>query len=441
MRAEAVWGTKSLVLAAMSCLAFSSFVRNVEAQSTAGPGYAGAVGTNGFTNPANAVGSEQALCATVYGTSWSGFWNSFGFAIPSSATINGIQVEIMQGWRNDPPLATSLGVVVGKNQTTLATEKRGGATTNVQTCQSSGMPIDSYGGAADLWGLSWTPADINSANFTVRIRDADGQEFGVTVNWIRVTVTYQMPYDVGVTPATTTASRLPSNGTNYPVAFTVTNQGSSSDSYDLLTIKTPGTAITVVSITGSGVTQGANPDSARLADVAAGNSSVVTVTYSVANVATGSTDTLVFTARSVASPTTADTGRLTVTVIKPNMLTAKTVSPSGTPLPGTDLTYTITITNNGSADVVNGTITDTLAAQVDFKVGSVVNNLPAGVSVAVEYSNDGGSTWTYVPASAACSAPAGYDRCVNRVRWRLLNNLSSAAPNNTGNVQFVARIP
>src|SRR5438876_3743968 len=28
----------------------------------------------------------------------------------------------------------------------------------------------------------------------------------------------------------------------------------------------------------------------------------------------------------------------------------------------------------------------------------------------VAYSNDGGSTWTYVPVSSACSAPAGYDR-------------------------------
>src|SRR5204863_6554102 len=68
-----------------------------------------------------------------------------------------------------------------------------------------------------------------------------------------------------VTPDTASASRLPSNGTNYTAVFTVQNTGGQSDGYDLLTTKRPGSALTVMSITGSGVTQGANPDSARLA--------------------------------------------------------------------------------------------------------------------------------------------------------------------------------
>src|SRR5207244_3597722 len=66
-----------------------------------------------------------------------------------------------------------------------------------------------------------------------------------------------------VTPDTASASRLPSNGTNYTAVFTVQNTGGQSDSYDLLTTKRPGSALTVMSITGSGVTQGANPGSAR----------------------------------------------------------------------------------------------------------------------------------------------------------------------------------
>ena len=65
---------------------------------------------------------------------------------------------------------------------------------------------------------------------------------------------------------------------------------------------------------------------------------------------------------------------------------------------------------------------------------------PAGVTAVVDYSSDGGATWAYLPASGACSAPAGYDRCVNRVRWRLQNPLSSSAPNNAGTLQFVAQI-
>ena len=56
------------------------------------------------------------------------------------------------------------------------------------------------------------------------------------------------------------------------------------------------------------------------------------------------------------------------------------------------------------------------------------------------YSNNGGATWTYLPASGACGAPAAYDGCVNRIRWRLQNPLSSSAPNNTGTLQFVTQI-
>ncbi len=265
----------------------------------------------------------------------------------------------------------------------------------------------------------------------------DGMVIGLDDKTIEIV---DVTYGVAVTPDTTTASRLPSNGTNYTVDFTVKNNGSGSDDYDLLTTQNPGTAITVVSITGTGVTQGANPDSARVANVAAADSAVVTVTYSVADVAAGTTDTLVFTARSVGDPATTDDGRLELTVIRPNMTTAKAVSPSGTQPPGTDLTYTLTVTNEGSDSAAAVVIADSLPPEVQFKVGSVVNNLPAGVTVTVEYSNDAGSTWTYTPVSGGCTAPTDYDACVTHVRWTLQNNLTSIPPNNTGDVQFVAQI-
>jgi uncharacterized repeat protein (TIGR01451 family) len=116
------------------------------------------------------------------------------------------------------------------------------------------------------------------------------------------------------------------------------------------------------------------------------------------------------------------------------------VAPNGSLPPGTDLTYTLTITNNGSEDAAGVQILDSLAAELQFKVGSVVNNLPAGVGVTVEYSNDGGVSWTYVPASGGCGAPAGYDGCVTHIRWKLNGSLTSAAPDNTGNVRFLALI-
>ncbi len=118
----------------------------------------------------------------------------------------------------------------------------------------------------------------------------------------------------------------------------------------------------------------------------------------------------------------------------------KSVTPTGAVTPGTDLTYTITLTSSGNADAVNTVVVDSLAAEIQFKLGSVNNSLPAGLGVVVEYSNDAGASWTYTPISGGCGAPPGYDACVTQIRWTLQGNFSPTPPNNTGSLQFVARI-
>ena len=159
-----------------------------------------------------------------------------------------------------------------------------------------------------------------------------------------------------------------------------------------------------------------------------------------ANVAAGTLDSIYVEARSISSSTVADSGWVFIEVAKPNLTTGKAVNPSGTQLPGTDLTYTVTITNDGNHDATGVVVVDSMAVELDFKVGSVVNNLPAGVTATVEYSNDAGSSWTYVPVSAGCGAPATYDSCLTHIRWTLDNDLSYVGPDNTGDIEFVARI-
>ncbi|MES1260047.1 MAG: hypothetical protein ABUL71_05575 [Gemmatimonadota bacterium] len=241
-----------------------------------------------------------------------------------------------------------------------------------------------------------------------------------------------------VTPGTSTASRLPSNGTSYTTSFIIQNNGNVTDSYDFLITKLPGTYLTTVSITGTSITQGANKDSARVANMTAGALDTAVVTYSVAMAGSNSTDTLVFQARSVGSSSQSASARLNLTVIRPVIAIAKTATPSGTQPPGTDITYADTVTNNGSANASTIIALDSISTLLQFKVGSVVTSFP--VSVTVEYSNDGGTTWTYTPVSGGCSATSGYDRCVNRVRARLLAPLSATGPNNTGYLTYIARI-
>jgi large repetitive protein len=122
--------------------------------------------------------------------------------------------------------------------------------------------------------------------------------------------------------------------------------------------------------------------------------------------------------------------------------------------PGTDINYILTFTNSGGSPASSLVITDPyidpalpVAARLKindhtyFKVGSIVNTLPAGLSiVSVKYSNDSGVTWTYTPVSGGGSAPAGYDANVTHIQWTFGGSLSQNALSNSGNVNFVVRI-
>jgi uncharacterized repeat protein (TIGR01451 family) len=125
----------------------------------------------------------------------------------------------------------------------------------------------------------------------------------------------------------------------------------------------------------------------------------------------------------------------------PDVSLTKGVSPSGSQVPNTDLTYTVTFTNGGSAAAQTLVISDQVPANTDFKVGSESHDLgTTGLTVVVSYSNDGGSSWTYTPVSAGGGADAGYDRNVTNIRWTFSGNLSQSPPNNAGTVSFVAKI-
>jgi uncharacterized repeat protein (TIGR01451 family) len=137
---------------------------------------------------------------------------------------------------------------------------------------------------------------------------------------------------------------------------------------------------------------------------------------------------------------------ITVTALPalaPNVTLQKSVSPSAAAqtIPGADLTYTIAFTNGGTAFASSLVAMDPVPANTDFKVGSATSSLgTTGLTVGLAYSNNGGSTYVYTPASGAGGAPSGYDRSITNIRWTFTGNLSQTSPNNTGSVSFIARI-
>ena len=235
-------------------------------------------------------------------------------------------------------------------------------------------------------------------------------------------------------------ARLP--GTGYSQAFLVNHRGGASSTFDLLA-GARGTALflAIDSIRGAGVTVPVDNDSVRLA-LAARTATTYTVWYSVP---AGDTALNVATlrARSTASAALADSGWAEIRRAFPALTLGKTVDPTGVIAPGTDLTYEMQFANAGDYEATAVEVTDEVPAEVLYKLGSTSQTLPGGLTATVQFSSDGGATWTYVPGTTPCPAadvPAGYDGCVRRIRWTLSGPLPAGAAASTGTVRFVARI-
>lgn len=135
----------------------------------------------------------------------------FGFSIPPLAVINGIEVEIKK-CRGDYPDNPSCGMFVyplcigfsdftdhsvqiiksgnisGNNYATL---------TPWAYCFSV---YDTYGGPSDLWGETWTAADINDPGFGVAVAAINDTYFGddvAGIDHIQITV-YYMSFTTGI---------------------------------------------------------------------------------------------------------------------------------------------------------------------------------------------------------------------------------------------------
>lgn len=97
--------------------------------------------------------------------------NDFNAFIPSSSTINGITVSVE---RKNSLTGQADSLTVTTDAIFLMYDVAGTATTigskkSSATAWGTTDATETFGGAADLWGRSWTPSEINNANFGVAI--------------------------------------------------------------------------------------------------------------------------------------------------------------------------------------------------------------------------------------------------------------------------------
>lgn len=117
----------------------------------------------------------------------------FGFTLSSESIITGIEVQV-KGKAEKENLIKDYSVRIVKNGVISGDEK---AKTNVFWGKSyPTTTYTTYGSENDLWGLSWTPEDINNSNFgfvlSVKKDSTDRNKIKVMVDHIRIKVYYTL---------------------------------------------------------------------------------------------------------------------------------------------------------------------------------------------------------------------------------------------------------
>ena len=302
-----------------------------------------------------------------------------------------------------------------------------------------------------------TPAGTAIANqATATYQDASANSFTALSNTTTVTV---LPvYSVVITnPAD---QSVPSNTVAY-YAYTLTNTGNATNTFNLSALSAPpGWVVTLYADDGAG--GGTANDGVHQAGettvIAATGALAADATYRFfmgvavpAGTANGTTDVTTLTVTGTGDAGAADdtTDAVTTTAQAPALTVAKDVrnvtagggfGVAANATPTQILEYRVVVTNGGSVAATNVVLSDPINANTGFIVGSAVFNAgTSGLTGATpQYSNDSGATWTYVPASGGCAAPAGADYCVTNIRWTTTGSMASGGT--TFNNLFQVRV-
>lgn len=151
------------------------------------------VGTRPWSNPGNAanVGSNATVSHNASATTNYLKCTNFGFSglIPSGSTIDGITMTVKRS-RGIFGTVIDSSVRIIKNGTIGSTNKSSATNWPVT------LATTNYGGSSDLWGETWSIADIESSSFGAAISAAmtySSINVQANVDYIQLTVHYTAP--------------------------------------------------------------------------------------------------------------------------------------------------------------------------------------------------------------------------------------------------------
>ncbi len=215
------------------------------------------IGTDNWNNAGNATtqnGTSATVAVNDGEISRYLRCTDYGFAIPAGVTISGITVSIRRSVDNTGGNPRDYAVQLLKAGTLQATNYADTGTT-----YPTALTTVSYGGTANLWGTTWTVADINNANFGVSFvitkPGTTGGNRTVSVDVISVAVTYTDNTAPTVT-SIVRADATPTNGissASWTVTFSEPVTGV--NAADFVLVQGGGmSGASITSVTGSGAT-------------------------------------------------------------------------------------------------------------------------------------------------------------------------------------------
>jgi MSHA biogenesis protein MshQ len=179
----------------------------------------------------------------------------YGFSIPAGATITGITVR---PWLNATYTMLDNAMQLVKGGVIQATNLATG--TNIPNGGGAFAPAPTqfiYGSSSNLWGNTWTAADINSANFGAAFAAQRGgfattQQAGVDA--MPITVNYTLPAGPTVVSINLASPNptTPAASVSWTVTFSQSVTGVTASAFALAASGVSGATIT--SVTGSGTT-------------------------------------------------------------------------------------------------------------------------------------------------------------------------------------------
>ncbi|CAD5370283.1 conserved exported hypothetical protein [Rubrivivax sp. A210] len=212
-------------------------------------------GTRIWSNPTRAWANDNSNATVSVDGTISRYLQclNYGFSIPAGAAINGITVTVNRrsnrttnGGSRDALMRIVKGGAVGASDRATATTY---TTTEV---------AEAHGGSTDLWGETWTAADINAADFGAAFAATKpsiaGFSHTVSVDLIAITVDYTVDTTPPAVASIVRASLNPSSGSTVAWTVTFSEAVTGVDASDFALANSGLSSMAITSVSGSGTT-------------------------------------------------------------------------------------------------------------------------------------------------------------------------------------------